>query len=233
MRVSERHQQPWSGKTDPIISKFTLQRSPVGPSLRPKYLLCNIYVSPFRFLSLIKWAFNVHLTRWNTWLFLILHFEQAVLQYCLPTKQCQRASTFNHLTDDIDWYCKLMEAWSSRTERLSSGPQMAISSIATLYPKRMREPLQFVISNSGFLYDPARRRLWIAESTHSRDKSLWYNTCMIIQDDGNLVIHDRRTGKLCWARSGFVPGRLSKPRRVNILFEDVEIRTWAFSLPPL
>jgi len=25
---------------------------------------------------------------------------------------------------------------------------------ATLHPKKMREPLQFVISNSGFLYDP-------------------------------------------------------------------------------
>ncbi|VVN04423.1 hypothetical protein [Pseudomonas fluorescens] len=29
----------------------------------------------------------------------------------------------------------------------------------TLHPKKMREPLQFVISNSGFLYDPSRRRL--------------------------------------------------------------------------
>ncbi|SDV10522.1 hypothetical protein SAMN04490183_5018 [Pseudomonas corrugata] len=102
----------------------------------------------------------------------------------------------------------------------------------TLHPKRMREPLQFVISNSGFLYDPARGRLWIAESTHSRDKSLWYNSCMVMQDDGNLVIHDRRTGKLCWARSGFVPGRLSKPRRVKVLFEDVPIHTWTFSLGP-
>ena len=104
---------------------------------------------------------------------------------------------------------------------------------ATLYPKRMREPLQFVIANSGFLYNPSRRRLWIAESSHSRDKSLWYNACMVIQDDGNLVIHDGRTGKLCWARFGFVPGRMSKPKRVKILFEDLEIKTWSFSLPPL
>ena len=103
----------------------------------------------------------------------------------------------------------------------------------TLHPKRMREPLQFVISNSGFLYDPSRRRLWIAESSHSTDKSLWYNACMVIQDDGNLVIHDRRTGKLCWARFGFAPGRLSKPRRVKVLFEDVPIHTWTFSLGPL
>lgn len=104
---------------------------------------------------------------------------------------------------------------------------------STLYPKRMREPLQFVIANSGFLYDPSRRRVWIAESTHSKDKSLWYNACMAIQDDGNLIISDRRTGKLCWARSGFVPGRFSKPKRVKVLFEDVEIHTWTFSLPPL
>jgi hypothetical protein len=103
----------------------------------------------------------------------------------------------------------------------------------TLYPRRMREPLQFVVSNSGFLYDPSRRRQWIAESTHSTDKSLWFNTCMVMQDDGNLVIFDQRTGNLCWARSGFVPGRMSKPKRVKILFEDFEIRTWSFSLPPL
>ncbi|MGD8219042.1 hypothetical protein [Pseudomonas thivervalensis] len=104
---------------------------------------------------------------------------------------------------------------------------------ATLYPRRRSVHLQFVVSNSGFLHDPFRRRLWIAESTHSTDKSLWYNTCMTMQDDGNLVIFDMRTGKLCWARFGFVPGRMSKPKRVRILFEDVPIYTWSFSLPPL
>lgn len=103
----------------------------------------------------------------------------------------------------------------------------------TLYPKKMREPLMFVISNSGFLYDPSRRRLWIAESSHSIDKSLWYNTCMTIQDDGNLIIYDQRTGNLCWARSGFVPGRISKPNPINIWFEGIEIKTWKFSLGPL
>jgi hypothetical protein len=104
---------------------------------------------------------------------------------------------------------------------------------STLYPKRMREPLQFVIANSGFLYNPSIKRLWIAGSTHSRDKSLWYNACMTIQDDSNLVIHDRRNGNLCWARFGFIPGRLSKPKRVKVLFEDVPIHTWKFSLGPL
>jgi hypothetical protein len=127
-----------------------------------------------------------------------------------------------------------MGIWLSRTAVLSSGLQIAIKGIAQLcIQKRMREPLQFVIANSGFLYDPSRRRVWIAESSHSRDKSLWYNACMVIQDDGNLVIHDRRTGKLCWARFAFVPGRMSKPKRVKILFEDFEIKTWSFSLPPL
>lgn len=56
---------------------------------------------------------------------------------------------------------------------------------------------------------------------------------MTMQDDGNLVIFDMRTGNLCWARFGFVPGRMSKPKRVRILFEDVPIHTWSFSLPPL
>jgi hypothetical protein len=77
----------------------------------------------------------------------------------------------------------------------------------TLHQKKMREPLQFVISNNGFLYDASRKRLWIAESTHSIDKSLWYNTCLVIQNDGNLVIYDQRTGGVRWARFGFVPGR--------------------------
>ena len=105
----------------------------------------------------------------------------------------------------------------------------------TLHPKKMREPLMFVISNNGFLYDPSRRRLWIAESTHSTDKSLWYNTSMVIQDDGNLVIYDQRTGNLCWARSGFVPGRIpkAKERFTRVLEDGTEIKTWKFSLGPL
>lgn len=105
----------------------------------------------------------------------------------------------------------------------------------TLHPKKMREPLMFVISNSGFLYDPSRRRLWIAESTHSTDKSLWTNACMVIQDDGNLVIYDQRTGNLCWARSGFIPGRIpkAKERFTRVLPDGTEIKTWKFSLGPL
>lgn len=106
---------------------------------------------------------------------------------------------------------------------------------STLYQKRMREPLQFVISNSGFLYDPSRRRLWIAESTHSLDKSLWYNTCMVMQDDGNLVIYDQRTGSVRWARFGFVPGRIpkSKQKLLKVLPDGKEIYEWKFSLDPL
>jgi hypothetical protein len=101
---------------------------------------------------------------------------------------------------------------------------------ATLHPKKMREPLQFVISNSGFLYDPSRRRLWIAESTHSADKSLWYNTYMTVQDDGNLVIYDQRTGSLRWARFGFIPGRLRKPKQkwLRKLPNGTEFFKWEF-----
>lgn len=99
----------------------------------------------------------------------------------------------------------------------------------TLHPKKMREPLMFVISNNGFLYDPSRRRLWIAESTHSTDKSLWYNTSMVIQDDGNLVIYDQRTGDLRWARSGFVPGRFPKQKKLNVLVQGIPIFHWEFN----
>lgn len=98
----------------------------------------------------------------------------------------------------------------------------------TLYPKKMREPLMFVISNNGFLYDPSRRRLWIAESTHSTDKSLWYNTYMAIQDDGNLVIYDNRNGSLRWARFDFVPGRSRKSKKKSVLFQSEEFKVWEF-----
>ncbi len=103
----------------------------------------------------------------------------------------------------------------------------------TTYRKKMSERLMFVISNNGFLYDPSRKRLWIANSNHSIDKSLWYNTCMVMQDDGNLVIYDQRTGSVCWARFGFVPGRIPKAKPIKILFKDKEIWTWNFSLGPL
>ncbi|WP_433898635.1 hypothetical protein [Pseudomonas sp. PSE1(2024)] len=101
----------------------------------------------------------------------------------------------------------------------------------TLHQKKMREPLQFVISNNGFLYDASRKRLWIAESTHSIDKSLWYNTCLVIQNDGNLVIYDQRTGGVRWARFGFVPGRLPKPKPIWLrkLPDGIEVYEWTFS----
>ncbi|MDT6919682.1 hypothetical protein [Pseudomonas atacamensis] len=101
---------------------------------------------------------------------------------------------------------------------------------ATLHPKKMREPLQFVISNSGFLYDPSRRRLWIAESTHTGDKSLWYHTYMTVQDDGNLVIYDQRTGDLRWARFGFIPARMRKPKQkwLRKLPNGTEFFKWEF-----
>jgi hypothetical protein len=76
--------------------------------------------------------------------------------------------------------------------------------------RKQRGAPWLVVSNSGFLYDPARSRLWIAESTHTKDKSFWYHSHMSMQDDGNLVIYDERAGDLLWARFGFVPGRIKK-----------------------
>lgn len=85
---------------------------------------------------------------------------------------------------------------------------------STLSRKQKGAPW-LVVSNSGFLYDPARSRLWIAESTHTKDKSYWYHSHMSMQDDGNLVIYDHRTGDLLWARFGFQPGR-TKLRKSSV-----------------
>ncbi|MCQ3002167.1 hypothetical protein NLO98_20660 [Pseudomonas syringae] len=73
--------------------------------------------------------------------------------------------------------------------------------------RKQRGAPWFVVSNNGFLYDPARSRLWVAESTHTKDKSFWNHSHISLQDDGNLVIYDGRKGDLRWARFGFTPGR--------------------------
>ncbi|MNN04521.1 D-mannose binding lectin [compost metagenome] len=97
----------------------------------------------------------------------------------------------------------------------------------TINRKKMREKTHFVVSNSGFLYDPSRGRLWIAESTHATDKSYWYNNCLVLRDDGNLVIYDQRSGDVRWARTGFVPGRIPKPKPYKELF-NFPVYTWDF-----
>lgn len=100
----------------------------------------------------------------------------------------------------------------------------------TLHQKRMVGAPRFFVSNSGFLSDPSRSRLWIAESTHTRDKSVWYNSFMALQDDGNLIIYDNRTGHLCWARFGFVPGRLPGPKMHKFSFESDQYPIWKFDI---
>lgn len=79
---------------------------------------------------------------------------------------------------------------------------------------RTRESLQFVVSNSGFLYDPVRLRIWSAQSTETLDRSYWENNYLALTDTGNILIFDGRNGEVRWARYGYVPGRL--PRRTKI-----------------
>jgi len=87
----------------------------------------------------------------------------------------------------------------------------------TFRRRRMRESLQFVVSNSGFLYDPSRGRIWSAQSAETSDKSYWYNNYLTVTDAGNIVIYDGRNGDVRWARMGFVPGRLPRVQGMFIL----------------
>ncbi|HCS44228.1 MAG TPA: hypothetical protein DIW52_15605 [Pseudomonas sp.] len=58
---------------------------------------------------------------------------------------------------------------------------------------------------------------------------------LVLQADGNLVIYDQRTGNLCWARFGFVPGRFAKATNkfLRELPDGTKIYKWNFSLGPL
>lgn len=91
---------------------------------------------------------------------------------------------------------------------------------------RKREPLHFIIQNSGFLYDPARSRIWSAQATETRDTSYWRNNHLCVTDTGNLEIYDGRNGQVRWARTGFVPGRLRQREKI---FPHVDLP----NLPPL
>ncbi len=85
---------------------------------------------------------------------------------------------------------------------------------SSTFNNRTREPLHFVVSNSGFLYDPSRGRIWSAQSTETLDRSYWENNFLKVSDTGNILIFDGRNGEVRWARQGFAPGRL--PRNPKI-----------------
>lgn len=101
----------------------------------------------------------------------------------------------------------------------------------TIHRRKLRESLQFVVSNSGFLFDPSRNRIWIAKATESLDKSYWYNNYLRLTDEGNIVIFDQRNGSVRWARSGFVPGRLPIPRLLGHVYYEASIPLydWKFN----
>jgi hypothetical protein len=95
----------------------------------------------------------------------------------------------------------------------------------TLAGNRLTD-VRFYVSNSAFLHDVHGRRKWIAESSHSRDKSLWFHSHLSIQDDGNMVIYDNRNGDLCWARFGFVPSRAKK--KLVPVYGPYTVYKWRF-----
>ena len=57
-----------------------------------------------------------------------------------------------------------------------------------------------------------------------------FNYVLHMQYDGNLVIYDQRTGSLRWARFGFIPGRLRKPKQkwLRKLPNGTEFFKWEF-----
>lgn len=101
----------------------------------------------------------------------------------------------------------------------------------TIHRRKLRDPLRFVVSNSGFLSDPLRNRIWIATTAESLDKSYWYNNYLRLTDEGNIVIFDQRNGSVRWARLGFVPGRLPIPRLVGHIYHEASIPLydWKFN----
>lgn len=86
---------------------------------------------------------------------------------------------------------------------------------SSTFPNRAREPLHFVVSNSAFLYDPLRGRIWSAQSTETLDRSYWKHNHLKISDSGNILIFDGRNGDVRWARYGYVPGRLPAVRKIQ------------------
>lgn len=61
-----------------------------------------------------------------------------------------------------------------------------------LHKKPSKTPITFVVSHSGFLEDPIRKRVWRAGSTDTSDKSAWFHSHLCVQDDGNIFIMDIR-----------------------------------------
>ena len=81
---------------------------------------------------------------------------------------------------------------------------------SSTFRNRTREPLQFVVSNSGFLYDPRQGRIWSAQSTETLDRAYWDNNYLKVTDNGNILIFDGRNAEVRWARTGYIPGRLPR-----------------------
>jgi hypothetical protein len=113
--------------------------------------------------------------------------------WLLPPNQQMVAN--NYLTSKNGRYTLTVQPDGNLT--LSEGPNVIwVANQQQPYSKTIRQKnltfVNFVVSNSGFLYDPFHRRLWIAVSTHTTDKSYWRHSYLAVQDDGNIVILDMR-----------------------------------------
>ncbi|SEU12117.1 putidacin L1 family lectin-like bacteriocin [Pseudomonas graminis] len=51
---------------------------------------------------------------------------------------------------------------------------------------------RFYVSNSGYLEDSLRQRMWMMNTNNASDNGLWDRSHLVVQDDANIVILDIR-----------------------------------------
>lgn len=147
---------------------------------------------------------------------------------CCPIKQYHLDNISRLKMGDFGWDCKLMETWLSRKMKSLCGLQIATK----LTVKRCiaRKCANLYTSSSAI----AAFYMIRLENAYGLLKAL----IALINRFGTthaglfrmMVIYDQRTGNPCWARFGFVPGRMAKRvfNVINILPDGAPFTLWEF-----